>query len=263
MKSGQAGPDASRRADACGRPTAGAGRAPVGRDPAAGDAAGRAERHAGADRRVRARASSDGAGTTDGPRGARDERTQRAPGEALRPRRCHVAHRHEALLDRRGVAASRRAPAGNHARDPRDARRAQGVRGAARASFSDRSGRSSATTSSRSPRSFREHPTPMKTQRATAWEVLASEAQEQALTSVRAPRSRAKWRARTTCARDLRRATARAVTAPGRRVPAPNPKHRAENSYIRRTSATPVAQGFGAAYGRLNNLRRGLGVPCA
>ena len=43
------------------------------------------------------------------------------------------------------------------------------------------------------------HPTPLDQQRATAWEILASDAQQQALTAFQADFT-AKWRARTTCA---------------------------------------------------------------
>jgi foldase protein PrsA len=46
------------------------------------------------------------------------------------------------------------------------------------------------------------HPTPVKTQRAAAWEVLASEAQQHALEAADAALT-AKWRARTLCAPDL------------------------------------------------------------
>jgi hypothetical protein len=46
------------------------------------------------------------------------------------------------------------------------------------------------------------HPTPAPVQRARAWEILASEAQEQALDAFSAAFT-AKWRARTTCAPDL------------------------------------------------------------
>jgi hypothetical protein len=42
-----------------------------------------------------------------------------------------------------------------------------------------------------------------------------------------------------------------------------NPKYRARNSYIRRTSRRRVAEGFRAAYGRTTTtFRRGLGAPC-
>ncbi len=47
-----------------------------------------------------------------------------------------------------------------------------------------------------------EHPTPLETQRAAAWEVLASEAQQTALETFDAALT-AKWRARTVCAADL------------------------------------------------------------
>jgi foldase protein PrsA len=47
-----------------------------------------------------------------------------------------------------------------------------------------------------------EHPTPLKTQRAAAWEVLAGEAQQNALEAADAAFT-AKWRPRTVCAPDL------------------------------------------------------------
>ncbi len=47
-----------------------------------------------------------------------------------------------------------------------------------------------------------EHPTPIETQRAAAWEVVASEAQQQALTAYEQAITN-KWRPRTICAPDL------------------------------------------------------------
>ena len=47
-----------------------------------------------------------------------------------------------------------------------------------------------------------EHPTPLKTQNAAAWEVLASEAQQNALTAYETALTD-KWRPRTICAPDL------------------------------------------------------------
>jgi hypothetical protein len=47
-----------------------------------------------------------------------------------------------------------------------------------------------------------EHPTPLKTQRAAAWEILASEAQQNALTAYETALI-TKWRPRTICAPDL------------------------------------------------------------
>jgi foldase protein PrsA len=47
-----------------------------------------------------------------------------------------------------------------------------------------------------------EHPTPLKTQNAAAWEILASEAQQNALTAYETALT-GKWRPRTICAEDL------------------------------------------------------------
>jgi hypothetical protein len=87
-------------------------------------------------------------------------------------------------------------------------------------------------------------PTPIDQQRATAWEVLSSEAQQRAIAAFGAE-FRTRWRLRTSCAPGY------ATHADCGNSPTvedrPDRKYRAINSYIRRTSRPPVAQGFGAA----------------
>ena len=151
-----------------------------------------------------------------------------------------------------------RAPATRFRRDAG----VRGVRGRARAAARPDQDASSATTSSRSIEIVPEHPTPLTTQRARRGRSSPSEAQQQALAAFDQAFT-AKWRARTTCAADL--AAHRDCGNPPTgeyRQPRPNPKARAENSYIRRTSASPVARVSGAPYGRSRpTFARGLGCP--
>ena len=152
-------------------------------------------------------------------------------------------------------------PTGHARRSSRRPTRPHGVRGAqGRAARPDQDA-DSATTWSRSSRSMPARPTPLKTQRAAAWEILASEAQQRALAAYEAGAH-----GEMAPAHDLRAGLAahRGLRQPPNRQRSRTPLTQRTGPKTR-TSAelrpAPVARGSGRAYGRLSTTFAGARSP--